>query len=671
MKKFLIIGVFFLISNKIIGQNYKFGKVSKEELEEQYYAKDSSANAVILYKKRKTDFKYKEGQGFQVVTEIHERIKIYNSEGYKWATKEIELYQSNSSGNEERMNGLKAITYNLEGGKVLKTDLEKKEIFEEEKNKYWIEKKFTMPNLKEGCVVEWKYKINSPFRTIDDLQFQYEIPVKKMNIEVEIPEYFVYKKRSKGYYYVSPKIEKTRGKITFVNKSRSEEGWTPIKTTFSQTNIEYSSTLETYNITDVPALLEEPYVNNIDNYRAMLEYEYSELHWPNESIEYFSNTWENVTKTIYESSDFSNQIYKSNHFEDDLALVLASVKTDYEKITAIFEFVKQKIKWNNYYGITTFNGTKKAYKLGVGNVADINLNLISMLNTAGFTANPVILSTRSNGIPLYPTINGFNFVIAAVEISGGLILLDATDPNSTPNGLPLRDLNWQGRLIRKNGSSTSVNLTPTTPSETSTTLIVTINKEGEGNGMCRVAYTNLDALKYRNKYSKVKDEDIIAKLEGKYSSFEIEEFKVINKENLYKPVVERYTFYSENMVDIIGNKIYIKPLFIKSKSNNPFKLESREYPIDFGAPISEKNNIHITIPEGYSVVSIPEKLAIALPNKYGVYRFNISAEGNKITIQSNLKINTAIYPVQNYKEIKEFYNQIVNKNLEQIVLKKS
>ena len=668
MKKVLFTLMLALVANSLIAQDYKFGKVSKEELEEQFYAKDSSANAVILYKNRKTDFRYIQGEGFEVITDVHERIKIYNTEGYDWATKELDLYQSSSTGDKEEVVGLKATTYTLEGGKVLKSNLEKKEIFKEDKNKYWIEEKFTMPNLKEGCIVEWKYKINSPFRSIDDVQFQYAIPVKKMHIEIETPEYFVYKKRSKGYFRVYPKFDKKHEKITINTKNRSNGS--VVKTTFSSSTIDYISNVEAYDITDVPALLEEPYVNNIDNYRSMMEYEFSELHWPNEPVEYFSNSWEDVTKTIYRDSDFSNQIYKSNHFEDDLALVLASAKTEAEKITAIFELIKNKIKWNDYNGITTFNGTRKAYKEGVGNAADINLNLVSMLNFAGFNANPVIISTRSHGIPLYPTLNGFNSVIAAVELESGLVLLDATDTYSTPNNLPLRDLNWNGRLIRKDGSSESVNLIPSEPSTESVTIMVSLDEEGEATGMVRKSYANLSAQNYRNSKAKLKDEDIIAKIEAKNSGIEIGEFKIQNKENSYKPLVEMYKFTSESMVDKIGNKIYLNPLLFSATTVNPFKLENREYPIDFGTPILEKTNISITIPEGYSIVSIPEKLAVGLPNNYAVYTYNLTVLGNKISLRSNLKINTAIYPAQNYEGIKDFFNQIVTKNLEKVVLEK-
>jgi hypothetical protein len=46
----------------------------------------------------------------------------------------------------------------------------------------------------------------------------------------------------------------------------------------------------------------------------------------------------------------------------------------------------------------------------------------------------------------------FNYVIAAVEDGQNLILLDATDAFCS-NILPIRDLNWVGRLIRKMSSS--------------------------------------------------------------------------------------------------------------------------------------------------------------------------------------------------------------------------
>jgi hypothetical protein len=83
MKKTIIL-LLLLSQLSFFAQNYKFGKVSKEELQEQFYPLDSTADAAYLFKSRKTFFDYVPNIGFQLVTEYHERIKIYTNAGLKW-----------------------------------------------------------------------------------------------------------------------------------------------------------------------------------------------------------------------------------------------------------------------------------------------------------------------------------------------------------------------------------------------------------------------------------------------------------------------------------------------------------------------------------------------------------------------------------------------------------
>ena len=72
-----------------------------------------------------------------------------------------------------------------------------------------------MPNIKQFSVLDIKYKVVSPYnRSIDDLKFQFDIPVKKLNYKIDIPDYFKFKGHIKGYYHVTPKI-------VFKNKSVS------------------------------------------------------------------------------------------------------------------------------------------------------------------------------------------------------------------------------------------------------------------------------------------------------------------------------------------------------------------------------------------------------------------------------------------------------------------
>ena len=70
-------------------QNFKFGKVSKEEVLQKEHPTEPSANAAVLYRENKTRFEYSTEEGFYILTEVFERIKIYNKEGYNWATRKV------------------------------------------------------------------------------------------------------------------------------------------------------------------------------------------------------------------------------------------------------------------------------------------------------------------------------------------------------------------------------------------------------------------------------------------------------------------------------------------------------------------------------------------------------------------------------------------------------
>jgi hypothetical protein len=646
-------------------QDAKFGKVDKKDLMEKYYPSDSSANAAILYKKRRSYFRYTQGQGFELVTEIHERIKIYNKEGYDWATKKISLYQD---GDNEKVS-IKANTFNLVNGKIEKTKLSKSDIFDENVNKYWSRKKFTMPNLSEGCIVEWDYTINSPYYwRIDDMELQSFIPIKYIESQIEVPEYLVFKNLMKGFYPINIEKSTKLSSIVFTNKERSEGLST--KTSFNQNKIDFRTNITECTIQNVPALKKEPYVNNIDNYLTALKFELTSTKFPNSTLKFYNTTWEDVTKTIYESTNFGAQLDKKSHFKDDFSSLINMTDHENEKIAKIFNFVKEKIKWNNHKSIYTDVGVRVAYKESVGNVAEINLTLVAMLREANLNANPVLISTRDHGIPFFPTQDGFNYVIAGVETSNGIILLDATEKYSIPNVLPLRDLNWQGRIVRENGSSSPVDLFPKEHTDETVYLMAEMNEEGLLKGSERVTWTNLKALQLREGHNNLTDNDVIGILEKDNGYIEISELKRDHINDIYKAITYQFDFEGDNQAEIIGEKIYFSPMLFHTEKENPFKLKNREFPVDFGAPFEKKYNISLTIPTGYQVVSTPESVSYGLPENIGSYQFICKALGNKLQVSSTITMNEFIIGSQYYGALKEFYKQMIDKQLEKIVLSK-
>ncbi|MFV8346071.1 transglutaminase domain-containing protein [Flavobacterium sp. ZB4P13] len=664
----LIIALFLMVFVlKTNAQEFKLGKVSVAELEEKTHPKDSTAVATILFKKGEVRFEYSQDKGFEMVTVVKTRVKIYKKEGYDWANQAVQYYIGGNS--KEGIFFSDAITYNLVGGKIEKTKLKSDGEFDEKINKYWGRKKIAMPNVKEGSIIEYEYTIRTlRISELKEWFFQTSIPVNYSEFTTYIPEYFVYNPNPKGYIFPKVTVDKSQKSIIISSKERS--GFYTSKTTFSQDKIDYQETKTTYLAKNLPAMKEESFVNNIENYTASVSHELAMTKFPNSLPEMYSTDWETVVKKIYENEDFGTELDKTGYFEEDVITLIKGLTSQEEKIAAIFNFVKTKVKWNDYTGYSCNDGVKKAYKDKTGNVAEINLMLTAMLRFAGINANPVLVSTRSNGIALFPNRTAFNYVIGAVEINDGMILLDATEKYSIPNVLPLRDLNWYGRLIRKDGTSMEVDLMPKAFSKESTNMNLVLGNNGSIDGKIRTQFTNHEALYFRQKHLVTSKDNYLEALENKNNNIEISDYVRENELELSKPIVENYSFKDSKTVEVINDKIYISPLIFLASKENPFKQEIREYPVDFGYPTENKYNINIEIPEGYVVESLPKVMNIATGENVGAFKYIIANEGNKIQISITENINTAIVPADFYDVLKDFFQQMIDKQNEKIVLKK-
>ena len=598
------------------------------------------------------------------------RIKIYKKEGYDWANQEVRFI-SGSTSIKESVLFTDAVAYNLVAGKIEKSKLKSEGEFEEKVNKYWSKKKITLPNVKEGSVLEFKYTIRTNnIGMLREFDFQTNIPVDYSEYKTYVPEYFIYNTKMKGF--VTPQIDVEKSPKSFVITSKERTMSAHVSSTnFSYDKIEYIETKSTYTAKNMAAMKEEVFVNNIDNYTTSLAQELSMTHYPNEPLEPYSTDWNAVVKTIYDNDDFGPELNKTGYFEDDLKAVIAGLTAQDEIISAILNYVKSTVKWNEYNGYSCDDGVKKAYKDKTGNVAEINLMLTAMLRTAGLKANPVLVSTRANGISIFPNRGAFNYVIAAVETPEGLILLDATSKFSTPNVLPFRDLNWMGRLIRKDGTSEEVDLMPTKASNDNVTMMYSIDATGKITGKLRRQRTDHNAMSFRSEVESIKEEEYLEKLENENEKIEISDYSRTNEKDVKKPIVETCSFTGTNLCEIIGEKIYINPLLFFTKEHNPFKQEVREYPIDYGFPFIDKYSINIDIPDGYMIETLPKSSVFNMEDNIGSFKFISNASGNNIQLSISHQINTPIVSSEYYSTLKEYYQGMIAKETEKIVLKKA
>jgi len=668
MKHYLTL-LSLLVTLNFYAQNYEFGKVSKEELEAQASAIDENADAEILYKNESIFYTYTPEDGFIQRRRLHLRIKIYNKEGLDWANHSARLYNGNSS-SRTKIYGEKGYTYNLENGSIKKVKLKKDGIFEEEVNKYWKKVSFTLPNVKEGSVIELKYELETPFIEIEDTYLQALIPIRKLDLELKIPQYFTFKKviNPRGSFY--PEIITSTKKRTesFVNKgdytSRKAQG-------YSKSELAFTENISAVHLDNVPALRQENYIDNLDNYVAKIVWEYSYFRGPNGQVKDYTSNWDKVAKTIYKSDYFGGQLKKTGYFEDELNVLLSDIEEPMAKASAIFQFVKSKVKWNDYLGKYTNDGVKKAYKEGSGNVAEINLMLTAMLRYADFNANPVLVSTKSNGIPITPTLNGFNYVISAIELNNKVILLDATNLQGLPNILPKRAINWQGRIVREDESSTWISLQQTKPVLDSKSVNYKINPDLTVTGKIREHSTLQLAQNKRNRELKLSLDKKIERLEDRDFDITVENLEYANEAEIAKPYIKKYDFQADELIEEIGDKLYVSPLLFYTMEESPFKEETRQYPIDFVYPFIDKYMVNIQIPEGYAVESLPENLSSKLSeDDISSFKYIAKQNGSYIQLVISFNFKYSFVPADQYEGFKQYFNSYVDKMSEKIVLKK-
>ena len=665
---FLFLSILFCFN--LNAQEFKLGKVSIAELEQKMHPKDTAAAAAILFKTGSTRFEYSQEEGFRVITEIAMRIKIYKKDGYDWANQAVR-FVSGSSSIKESVSFTDVVTYNLVAGKIEKTKIKSEGEFEEKLNKYLSKRKITLPNVKEGSVLEFKYTIRTNnIGMLREFDFQTDIPVDYSEYKTYVPEYYIYNSKTKGFVTPQINVEKSSKSFVINSKDRGGVGFSTRGTSFSSDKIEYQETKTTYITKNMPAMKEEAFVNNIDNYTTSLAQELSMTHYPNQPLKAYSTDWNAVVKTIYDNDDFGLELNKTGYFEDDLKAVIAGLTNQDEIILAILNYVKSTVKWNGYNDYSCDDGVKKAYKDKTGNVAEINLMLTAMLRSAGLKANPVLVSTRDNGISIFPNHSAFNYVIAAVETMEGKILLDATSKFSTPNVLPFRDLNWMGRLIRKDGTSEEVDLMPTKASNDYVTMMYTIDATGKISGKLRRQRTDHNAMSFRSEIENTKEEEYLEKLENENEKIEISDYARTNEKDVQLPIIETYSFSGTNLCEFIGEKMYINPLLFFTKEHNPFKQEVREYPIDYGSPFLDKYTINIDIPEGYVVETLPKSSQLNMEDNIGSFKFISNASGNKVQLSITHQINASIVSSEYYSMLKDYYQGMIAKETEKIVLKK-
>lgn len=649
MKQYILTFFFLFITLISLSQSNnsknKF-RVTLNDLKMQSYEKDSTANALVIYEYGNS---YVDRNDYDLRTQEKHKIKILSKEAFDEAN--IVLYLYNDGNNFERVKNIIATTYNLVENKVITTKLEEKDIFKEKYNDNYTLVKFTLPNIKVGSVITYSYTLRSPF------MFKY----KGWNFQSEIPKiYSEYRASIPGNWEYNIKL--VGGKKLSVNESEIEKNCLEVGNGGSAHCGNYKYVME-----NIPAFVEEDYMTSESNYLAKIDYELKTFNSFDGTKKDYTKTWKTVDKDLKTDAKIGRQLNKSIKPEDYLSQGIINEKNKLTKAKLIYNYVQDNYTWNGEYKLFSEGSVKGLLKNKSGNASSINILLHNLLKASDIDVNPLLISTRENGFPtkIYPVLSDFNYLIAQVTVDEKTYLLDATDSYLNFGAIPFRCLNEYGRLLDFKKGSKWIDIKPNKISSVNYQVNLNLENDNLITGKISSKRTGYHALNIKKRYYPNPDK-YISNLEDKFPYGEISDYETIHKDSESENFIESYNI--EYIPDDTNSNIYLNPFFVTFFKENPFKLQERTYPIDFGYKDSYFYMLKLNFDESYAIKEKPTDLKLALPNNMGNIVFASTFNETSFSLSFRINFKSHIYTPDYYPYLKEFMSKIVDIQTNSLIL---
>jgi len=653
MKQLLIVIASLITSPLLFAQKDlpKFGKIDKADLllKECEFDKDAAAYKLLDY----GDVRYVRGKDlFRIETQRRIRIKILKDKGLDLANIKIKFYSKEGY---ENISDVSGVTYNIDNsGNVVTTKLEKSSIFKKPIDKKFSEVAFTLPDVKVGSVIEYKYTDDKEsIENLSDWYFQDDIPTRLSMYRILVPSIFRFVNEVLAYQKVEQASDRVNENMALPNGS-----------IFSYTSDEH-----TYIIRNIPALTDEPYMGAAKDYLQRVVFQLSQIVYPDGEVKEIMSSWPKLSKDLLDEDDFGMQLKKNIPHTGTLDDSLKLLKSEQQKIVFIYDYVQRNMNWNGAESIYSYDGIRSAWDKKSGSNCEINFILINLLRDAGLKAYPLLVSTKDNGSvnTLYPFLQQFNNAMACVVTDNKTYILNAADKYNPAYLIPYDVVNNQAFIVdADNGGWITL-----TDDKDKYMNLVSIFSEITPDGLMKGNATiyssgyskNPRVKKWKEDRTSFNDYFLKAFTEVKVDTLEVHN---VNVDTL--PLEQKLKFSLP--VNASGDYEYFPLNLFQGLEKNPFIADQRLTDIDFGYKQTFQVVGKIYIPDGYQFDVLPKNIKMIMPDTSIVFTRMMQADSSSIDLRITLNFEKPVYAAGDYPLFKEFYKKLFATLNEQVVIKK-
>ncbi|HEX4851767.1 MAG TPA: transglutaminase domain-containing protein, partial [Puia sp.] len=433
-------------------------------------------------------------------------------------------------------------------------------------------------------------------------------------------------------------------------------------------NIEVMLYTKRWSMKDVPPLKKEPFVYDPDSYKSKISFQLSIYPLSYLRSQSVLRTWQQFSHWLLIDKNFAGLGMDTLWIKIAVNEIVSKASDSLDAARRIFAYVRDSFRCTE--NDWTSNDLQAVYDNKEGTDGEINTLLLAMLRKFGFRANPVLLSTRSNGLlnPKYPIYDRINYIVIQLAIDKNLYYLDASNRYHAFGKIPVDCYNGPAMVI--DSMPYAVNFSADSIKENSMrTLFIYNSGKDSLEADCTYKPGFIESVDLREWMAKNKSAEYFDEI-GKSYLVPVN-WKSQSMENLQNKEESPSIHYTLNFSMADKETVYFDPLIGQSKTKNPFFATSRKYPIQLDNSFNKAYVLDMEIPKGFQVVELPKSTKVQLNDGEGSFEYSITMADGHIQFRYKLSLNKAVFPADNYEDLRNFFTMVTKKESEVVVFKKT